>query len=191
MPDAFWCRAFFAALDPEEVRVMLREVKRKQEFGLSAKAARVVDVNLNRLTEALKVIEDIVRFGLVSKALLQRVRGLRTKLGKEIKRLRGQVILLRASEKDLGRAERFDRLKRESLEDVLLANCKRAEEAARVLEEVFKIRAGGRQKWSGIFKEARFRLYSIEKALVVQLQAKRLDLEECGSILLPEVRKRI
>lgn len=182
---------FFAALDPEEVAVMLKEVKRAQEFCLSAKAARVVDVNLNRLTEALKVIEDIVRFGLESKALLRRVRALRTKLGREIVPLRGQVILLRTSEKDLGRAERFDRLKRKSLEDVLVANCKRAEEAARVLEEVFKIGAGGRQRWSGIFKKTRFRIYSIEKALIVHLCGKRLDLDGGSSILLPKVRKRI
>ncbi len=170
---------------------MLKAVKRKEKSGLSAKAARVVDVNLNRLTEALKVIEDIVRFCLESEILLRRVRALRTKLSKEIVPLRGQVILLRSSERDLGKSERFDRLKRKDLEDVLLANCKRAEEAARVLEEVFKIGGGGRQKWSGIFKEVRFRLYSIEKALIVHLRGKRLDLDGGGSILLPEVRKRI
>ncbi len=165
-------------LDRADDKGNLREVKRVKPAVLSPNAARVIDVNVNRLTEALKVIEDIVRFGLESKALLRRVRTLRTDLGREMMRLRRQVILFRASEKDLGRSDRFDRLQRRNLEDVLLANCKRAEEAARVLEEILKINAGGTTgKWSGIFKEARFRLYSIEKALVVQLRAKRLDLE--------------
>ncbi|MEO0069693.1 MAG: hypothetical protein ABIK18_02730, partial [candidate division WOR-3 bacterium] len=128
-----------------------------------------------------KVIEDVVRLGLESKALLRRVRALRKKVGKDLIPLRREVIEFRASEMDLGRSDRFDRLKRNSIEDILLANFKRCEEAARVLEEMFKmvakkepLRSGrGRKGWSGWFKELRFRLYDLERAAVVFSHKKR------------------
>jgi thiamine-phosphate pyrophosphorylase len=68
--------------------------------------------------------------------------------------------LSRQSETDLGRGDRFDRTKRKSLEDVLLANFKRAEEAARVLEEVLKL---SDKALAVRFKAVRFRLYDLEK----------------------------
>lgn len=149
--------------------------------GLEPAAGRIIDVNLNRLTEALKVIEDIVRLGLESKSLLRRVRSLRKKVGEELIFLRREVIGFRASEMDLGRSDRFDRLKRHSIEDILLANFKRSEEAARVLEEMFKMVAKKEQRrsgrglkgWSGWFKELRFQLYDLERAAVAWGRKKR------------------
>ena len=124
---------------------------------------RIIDVNLNRLTEGLRVVEDVVRLGLEHKGLLRSVRALRTRVGKQTRVLRKRVVLNRDSEKDMGRGDRFDRTKRESLEDVLLANFKRAEEAARVLEEVLKIEE---PKLSVKFKATRFRLYDLEKKAI-------------------------
>ena len=121
---------------------------------------RIIDVNLNRLSEGLRVVEDIVRLGLERPRLLAGVRSLRTRIGKETRALRKRVILSRQSETDLGRSDRFDRTKRKSLEDVLLANFKRAEEAARVLEEVLKV---VEPELAGKFKAVRFRLYDLEK----------------------------
>lgn len=124
---------------------------------------RIIDVNLNRLTEGLRVVEDVVRLGLEHKGLLRSIRALRTRAGKQTRVLRKRVVLSRNSEKDLGRGDRFDRTKRESLEDVLLANFKRAEEAARVLEEVLKIEE---PKLSVKLKATRFRLYDLERTAV-------------------------
>jgi thiamine-phosphate pyrophosphorylase len=121
---------------------------------------RIIDVNLNRLSEGLRVVEDIVRLGLERPRLLAGVRSLRTRIGKETRALRKRVILSRQSETDLGRSDRFDRTKRKNLEDVLLANFKRAEEAARVLEEVLKV---VEPELAGKFKAVRFRLYDLEK----------------------------
>ena len=122
--------------------------------------SRIIDVNLNRLTEGLKVVEDVVRFGLERKALLASVRSLRTKVGRDAMRLRRDVVLLRRSEDDPGRPDRFDRTKRRNLADVLMANFKRSQEAARVLEEILKIEEPG---LSAKFKAARFRLYDLER----------------------------
>ncbi len=127
------------------------------------RTARIIDVNLNRLTEGLRVVEDVVRLGLENRRLLAGIRKLRTQVGQDVRRLRKQVILSRQSETDLGRGDRFDRTKRKSLEDVLLANFKRAEESARVLEEVLKVAEPG---LAGKFKAARFRLYDLEKEAI-------------------------
>jgi thiamine-phosphate pyrophosphorylase len=124
---------------------------------------RIIDVNLNRLTEGLRVVEDIVRLGLEHKGLLRNVRALRTRVGKQTRVLRKRVALSRDSKQDLGRGDRFDRTRRESLEDVLLASFKRAEEAARVLEEVLKIEE---PKLSVKLKAIRFRLYDLEKRAI-------------------------
>jgi len=149
---------------------------------------RLVDVNLNRLWEGLKVIEDIVRFGLESKRLLSAVRSLRIKLGKEIVPLRKAVIQYRESERDLGKGDQFDRLKRKNIADVLFANFKRAEESARVLEEVLKCEQ--ELKWARRFKAVRFRLYQLEKRALLELRAKGLDRSSDGPILLPQTKKK-
>jgi len=141
-------------------------------------SARIIDVNLNRLTEGLRVIEDIIRFQLESKSLLSQVRSIRIKLGSKLLPLRREVLEFRASERDLGKTDHFDRLRRRSLEEVLMANFKRSQEAARVLEEIFKVeRAKGRGKPPINFKQLRFRLYRLEKKVIQQLQ-KGIDLAE-------------
>jgi thiamine-phosphate pyrophosphorylase len=128
-----------------------------------SRIARITDVNLNRLTEGLRVVEDVVRLGLEDRALLSGIRKLRTQVGRDVRALRRQVITSRKSETDLGRGDRFDRAKRKSLEDVLLANFKRAEESARVLEEVLKV---AEPALAGKFKAVRFRLYDLEREAV-------------------------
>ena len=127
------------------------------------RAARIIDVNLNRLTEGLRVVEDVVRLGLEDPRLLAGIRKLRTQVGRDVRVLRRQVISSRKSETDLGRGDRFDRAKRKSLEDVLLANFKRAEESARVLEEVLKV---VEPELARKFKAVRFRLYDLEREAV-------------------------
>jgi hypothetical protein len=136
------------------------------------RTARIIDVNLNRLTEGLRVVEDIVRLALEKPRLLAGVRALRTRISKETRALRRRVILCRQSETDLGRGDRFDRTKRRSLEDVLLANFKRAEEAARVLEEVLKVEE---PKLAGKMKAVRFRLYDLEKRAADEARRRKLE----------------
>ena len=133
---------------------------------MDQRTARLIDANLNRLTEGLRVVEDVVRLGLERPVLLRSVRALRTRLGTEVRAVRRTVIPGRSSETDPGRDDRFDRTKRHSLDDVLLANLKRSQEACRVLEEVLKIDDPRR---AVKFKAARFRLYDIEKQALAAL----------------------
>jgi hypothetical protein len=133
------------------------------------RTARIIDVNLNRLTEGLRVVEDVVRLGLEKPRLLAGVRALRTRIGKEMRGLRKRVIMSRKSETDLGRGDRFDKARRKSLEDVLMANFKRAEESARVLEEVLKV---AEPALARKFKAVRFRLYDLEREAVSKGEAR-------------------
>jgi thiamine-phosphate pyrophosphorylase len=138
---------------------------------IDLRTARIIDVNLNRLTEGLRVVEDIVRLALEERRLLAAIRKLRTQVGRDVRALRRQVIPSRKSETDLGRGDRFDKAKRKSLEDVLLASFKRAEESARVLEEVLKI---AEPALAGKLKAVRFRLYDLERAAIVEMQDDRM-----------------
>jgi len=150
---------------------------------MDERAGRIVDVNLNRLTEALRVVEDVVRLGLERPRLLGAVRRLRTRVSRDVLRLRRRVIRSRNSAADPGRPDRFDRTRRRSLADVLMANCKRAQEAARVLEEVLKT---GEPELAARFKEVRFRLYDIEQ----QAAAASAGLTQAALVLHCGNRKR-
>ncbi len=137
-----------------------------------AAVLRVLDANLNRLTEGLKVVEDIVRFGLDEPGLLRSVRAVRTRVGRDTRALRRRAIAGRASATDPGRGDRFDRTSRDNLDDVLAANFKRAEEAARVLEETLKVID---PKRAPILKQVRFRLYDLEKSALAAAGRAGLD----------------
>ncbi len=129
----------------------------------SKNADRIIDVNLNRLSEGLRVIEDIVRFKFEDQKNLNTIRNLKRKLWQNLGETRKKVISSRKSEKDIGRDIYFDKTKRNNLSDVFIINIKRCQESARVLEELFKI---SEPKTSGVFKNMRFLLYDLEKALL-------------------------
>jgi len=128
---------------------------------------RIIDVNLNRLTEGLRVIEDIVRFKFEDRATLNTIRNLKQKLWQNMGEMRKKVIRSRKSEQDIGRSAKFDKIKRTTLFDVLTANFKRGQESARVLEEVFKLK---KDQISGLFKNIRFTLYDVEKELAKRIK---------------------
>lgn len=139
---------------------------------MDPRAARIVDVNLNRLTEGLRVVEDIVRLALPDRRLLESVRALRHRIGNRTRTLRRAVIAHRASETDPGRPAGFDQCRRATLEDVLAAGFKRCQEAARTLEEVLKLY---RPALAAEFKSVRFRLYDLEKRAVLLARQPPID----------------
>ena len=71
---------------------------------------RIIDVNINRLTEGLRVVEEIVRFEIEDAKLLTSIRKIRNRLAKVLKNYRITVIPFRKSETDLGRSDKFDKL---------------------------------------------------------------------------------
>ena len=125
---------------------------------------RIADVNLNRLNEALKFIEDVIRFSLENKVLLIRIRKIRNeflKIKKDISLV--DIINSRQSSHDLGRAAKFDIQTKKTSEDLIIANLTRAKESARIIEEILK---SINLKISNRMKETRFQLYDLEKYII-------------------------
>lgn len=124
---------------------------------------RIIDANLNRILEGLRVCEEITRFVVLDKNLTSRFKNLRHNVaglsGKwKIKDVR--LLDSRDSLKDVGKPSIKEELKRRNFQDIFFANIQRAKESARVLEEFSKI---GNKKISAGFKDIRYRLYQIEK----------------------------
>lgn len=125
---------------------------------------RIIDANLNRLREGLRVIEDTVRFIGNDKEITLVLKDSRHMLENFINELPGgQVALLEAREssKDVGAALNTDsEMNRLTYSEVLTANFKRAQESARVLEEYAKTISTAQ---AVEIKKLRFMLYALEK----------------------------
>jgi thiamine-phosphate pyrophosphorylase len=130
---------------------------------------RVIDANLNRLREALRVIEEYFRFFLMDETITVVLKKLRHSL-EEIERGTGLDILLSARDTagdPLANVNRPEELGRTSPELVVCGNFKRGQEAARVLEEYLKITIA--PHLSEKAKTLRFSLYDLEKTTLKKL----------------------
>ena len=120
---------------------------------------RVIDSNLNRLKEGIRVIEDIYRFIYNNQEIateLKKLRHLATY--KQYNRL----IESRDIQNDVLRKTLSSENRRETIKDIVISNFKRGEEASRVLEEIFKIFDISE---SEKFKSIRYSLYNLETSL--------------------------
>jgi len=122
------------------------------------KLFRLIDANLNRLKEGVRVLEDIQRYLFDNKPLALRLKKLRHQIVYEDDR----ILKYRDIKGDVLKESLKSEQKRESLKDILKANIKRSQEASRVLEEIFKIID---IKTSEEFKMIRYELYDIEKEI--------------------------
>jgi thiamine-phosphate pyrophosphorylase len=128
---------------------------------LSPELFRVIDANLNRLKEGIRVVEDIMRYRDNNSQLSRKLKALRH-LAKvdEYK----ELLLNRDSINDVLRPTQESELNRTDMQSILIANFKRGQESARVLEELFKLHS---TQQSENFKHIRYELYNIEKEIVL------------------------
>ena len=128
----------------------------------SPEISRVCDANLNRLKEGIRVVEDILRYGQNSKELASKLKSLRHK-----SRVFDEFELLKYRDvnNDVLKSSTKSEQSRTDLNSVLVANLKRAEESARVLEEIYKLQ---NIQTSENFKSIRYELYNIEKEIFRQ-----------------------
>lgn len=126
--------------------------------NLDERIYRVIDANLNRLREGLRVVEDVRRYVFDDSNLAAAIKNLRhkTKINQD------EFIKFRDASGDVLRPSMQNELERSSLHDLQIANLKRAQESARVLEECFKLI---NLENSEIFKSVRYELYEIEKQI--------------------------
>ena len=120
---------------------------------------RLLDANLNRLREGIRVVEDIFRYIHNDKQTSSKLKELR-----HLSRLENYSELLssRDIKNDVLKGSTKSEQSRENLDSILIANFKRAQESARVLEEFSKLLS---TKDSENFKYIRYELYDLEKAL--------------------------
>ena len=128
----------------------------------SEKIGRLIDANLNRLKEGIRVIEDVNRYIYDDVALSSTLKQLRHTLqpAYDQNRLRYRDI-----ENDVLKESISSELSRTSINDLMIANFSRAQESARVLEESFKLIEPSHSK---LFKEVRYGLYAVEKAFFLK-----------------------
>ncbi len=137
------------------------------DFNLrDAHLLRIVDANLNRLREGLRVVEDILRYGFDSQKFAIALKNLRHKCKIDYP---SQLLESRDSIKDVLKESTQDEQKRENLQQIFLANFKRAQESARVLEEILKLE---QPQMSAHFKDIRYTLYALEKDIFSEIFAK-------------------
>ncbi|HPM43322.1 MAG TPA: thiamine-phosphate pyrophosphorylase [Candidatus Omnitrophota bacterium] len=138
------------------------------------KIMRIVDANLNRSREGLRVCEDISRFALSSEASTKELRSIRHSISAIAKRFEshlGSVASSRDAVEDIGRSSRIKGgIKRGSLRDVLMSNMQRSKESLRVLEEFFKIIDLSVSKR---FSRLRFKAYDVEKNILRKIDSLR------------------
>lgn len=127
---------------------------------MTDKNLRLIDANLNRLREGIRVVEDIFRYIHNDKETSTKLKNLR-----HLTRVDNYNELLNARDvqNDVLRESIKSEQNREDLNSILIANFKRAQESARVLEEFTKLIS---IKDSENFKYIRYELYNLETVLI-------------------------
>ncbi|MBM2824832.1 MAG: Thiamine-phosphate synthase [Dehalococcoidales bacterium] len=130
---------------------------------------RIIDANLDRTAEGLRLIEDIARFVLNDAVLTQQLKTMRHQLVEGDWPFQQQLLQSRNSARDVGADVKAPVEKERELPLVVVANARRVQESLRVLEEVAKIPGNITQLDSAKFKQARFSLYTLEQRLLARL----------------------
>ena len=133
---------------------------------------RVIDANINRLKEGLRVCEEIARFIIQSPSLSMRFKTARHDVDLIFRNIskysRLTLINDRDSLRDVGKKTFRKELDRKCVRDILFANMQRAKESTRVLEEFSKL---NNKNIALKFKKIRYDLYEIEKRTLKEISS--------------------
>lgn len=127
---------------------------------------RIIDANLNRTKEALRVCEEIVRFGCNDAGLTHTIRELRHKISEILLDMPVryiEIINSRDAESDVARQSSLESKSITGFLDIFLANMSRAKEGLRALEEFSRLLD---TRCAQSFKSLRFSVYECEKKAV-------------------------
>ena len=138
--------------------------------AISGQTLRIIDANLNRIGEGLRLLEDTARLLLNDASLTQQLKTMRHELVKGDWSFNKQLLQARNSEGDVGiNIETPEQEKQRELPLMVVANSRRVQESLRTVEELAKIPGITPKLNSEKFKQARFNLYSIERNLLSKL----------------------
>jgi thiamine-phosphate pyrophosphorylase len=121
---------------------------------------RIIDANLNRLREGIRVLEDVFRYIYNNEEICSKLKKIR-----HLSRIEHYENLLESRDiiNDVLKESTLSEQSRENLNSILIANFKRAQESSRVLEEFGKLIC---PEVSETFKHIRYELYDLEKVLL-------------------------
>ncbi len=144
----------------------LRGKRIKESVTLNPPVARMVDANINRASEGLRLLEDYARFVLGNETFCATVKQDRHSLGQMRTALLGPLATTcRDTPGDVGTQIKTDsELKRTGMAAVLEAAGARATEALRVLEEIAKLENPAA---ASRLEAIRYRTYTLAQRLVM------------------------
>lgn len=128
---------------------------------------RIIDANLNRATEALRVIEEIARFYLNNESLCAQLKHLRHELAGVIDLNYVALLKNRDTEGDIGTSV-VNNTEKQDILDIFKANFKRLQQSLRVLAEYGQ--AEGID--IAVFEKTRYDSYTMEKNMFEELSKK-------------------
>ncbi|MCA6071230.1 MAG: hypothetical protein LE168_02400 [Endomicrobium sp.] len=129
----------------------------------SSSALRIIDANLNRCREGLRVVEDSLRFVLNDSKLYKQIRAIRHNTDNILRQTYGELIRERDCVEDFGRE--MSEISKKDLQAIMIANFKRTQESLRVLEEYSKTFM---PKISSEFKKQRYAAYALERRVYLK-----------------------
>jgi thiamine-phosphate pyrophosphorylase len=135
---------------------------------------RIIDANLNRASEGLRVVEEVARFILENEKLTQDIKQCRHRLAEVCRHPAfhyDNLVAARDAEGDVGGVHTYipSEGQRGNYKEIVVANIKRVQEAARSLEEFGKLLC---PEIGFGFKQFRFHTYTLEKALADALRCR-------------------
>lgn len=137
--------------------------------GQHSAIQRILDANLDRAREGLRIIEEWCRFGLNNSQLAQECKEMRQELASWHST---ELRMARDTPSDPGTELTHPQEEtRSSIEQLLQANLCRVEEALRVLEEYGKLYS---PKMGVVFKQMRYRAYILESNLLAYRRHQQL-----------------
>ncbi|CAN5775704.1 thiamine phosphate synthase [soil metagenome] len=136
---------------------------------------RIIDANLNRAREGLRVMEDAARFVLENERICRELKVIRHGLQAASGAAMLDELLLQAARsaaEDVGTDIKTEReIHRANLRDAVIAAGKRVGEALRSVEECVKVL--GRSDAAREFERLRYRCYDVERDLVIAMGSGR------------------
>ena len=133
---------------------------------------RIIDANINRISEGLRVLEDIARFVVENEELSRQFKTVRHQLNSLVEEIGPHIIETRDAPGDVG--ANFDVIHdHRDLSSVIRANAKRAQQGIRVLEELSRLPELKASLSTATLKESRYKIYALEKILVNRLPGQQ------------------
>ena len=130
---------------------------------------RIIDANLNRIAEGLRLLEELDRLVLNDTSLTQQLKTMRHDMLRGDRSFQQQLLQARDSTGDVGIDIEAPGDKQRELSITVVANARRVQESLRTLEELAKLPGTIPELESEKFKKARFELYTIEQRLLSKL----------------------